>query len=230
MSNLLQLDKIEKAFSCPNKTGHLVILDNIDFVLNKGEAVAIQGKSGSGKSTFLSIAALLEPPTVGRVLYHGEPCEKLSDKALAKLRSNSMGFVFQNSYLLEDFSALENVAFPLLIKGEKKAVAMAKAKELLAEVGLDERFEHRPSELSGGERQRVAISRAMIARPEIIFADEPTGALDEESASLIEDLLLSVTKTHGQALLLVTHNPLFAARCDKTYRLENKKLREMEVL
>ena len=141
-----------------------------------------------------------------------------------------MGFVFQNSYLLEDFSALENVAFPLLIKGEKKAVAIAKAKDLLAEVGLEERFEHRPSELSGGERQRVAISRAMIAKPEIIFADEPTGALDEESASLIEDLLLSVTKTHGQALLLVTHNPLFAARCDKTYRLENKMLREMEVL
>ena len=196
MSNLLQLEKIEKAFSCPNKTGHLVILDNIDFVLNKGDAIAIQGKSGSGKSTFLSIAALLEPPTLGRVLYHGESCEKLSDKALARLRSNSMGFVFQNSYLLEDFSALENVAFPLLIKGEKKAVAIAKAKDLLAEVGLEERFEHRPSELSGGERQRVAISRAMIAKPEIIFADEPTGALDEESASLIDRKSTRLNSSH----------------------------------
>ncbi len=224
MSSLLELKGIEKSFPVPHGQ-HLLILEHVDFFLNAGESVAIQGKSGSGKSTLLSIAALLDLPTAGSVLYHGSSCEKLNDKELSKLRQNSMGFVFQNSFLLEDFSALENVALPLMIKGIKKKDATLQAKELLSELGLCDRLKHRPKELSGGERQRVAIARALIGSGEIIFADEPTGALDEENAALVEDLLLSVSKSKGKALLLVTHNPNFASRCDKTYILENKNLR-----
>ncbi len=224
MSSLLELKNIEKSFPLPQKE-RLLILENINFSLNAGESVSIQGKSGSGKSTLLSIAALLDLPTSGEVLYHGKRCEKLNDKALSTLRQESMGFVFQNSFLLEDFTALENVAIPLMIKGVSKREAQKEAEALLAELGLSSRFDHRPKELSGGERQRVAISRALIGNGEIIFADEPTGALDEENAALVEEMLLKVAKEKGKALLLVTHNPLFASSCDKSYLLENKSLR-----
>jgi ABC-type antimicrobial peptide transport system, ATPase component len=225
MNDLLRLESISKAFPGPEGTETLRILSSIDFSLQKGESVAVEGKSGSGKSTFLSVAALLSPPTAGEVFYHGRPSSGLSDKELSALRKVTMGFVFQNSCLLEDFSALENVAFPLMVRGVKRKEAYEEAAALLEKMGLGERLSHRPALLSGGERQRVAVSRALIGSPEIIFADEPTGALDEESAAFTEDLLLSAVKERGQSLLLVTHNPSFASKCDKTYILENKVLR-----
>lgn len=224
MSDLLILENLKKSFPTPQKDEPLLILDGIDLVLNRGESIAIQGKSGSGKSTLLSLAALLDKPTSGSVYYDGVSSESLSDSKLSLLRQKCMCFVFQNSYLLEDFSALENVAFPLLIQGVGKKTAYKKAEELLCEVQLGDRLKHRPHELSGGEKQRVCITRALITEPEIIFADEPTGSLDEESAGLIEDLLLDCVKKHEKALMLVTHNSQFASRCDRLYILENRKV------
>ena len=203
-------------------------LDGVDFAVKEREFTAIIGKSGSGKSTLLYIAALIEKPTSGTVWYSDNDVTSAGDASLAALRKEKMGFVFQNSLLLDDFSALENVMIPLMNTGVRKKDAQKRASELLGRLGLAERLDHRPFELSGGERQRVAIARSVICEPDIIFADEPTGSLDEESQSLIENLLLSLVHEKGLALLLVTHNEAFASRLEHRYILSHKELRAYE--
>lgn len=217
---VLKLEHIRKVFPSPSGDD-LEILKDIDLEIRKGEAVSIVGQSGSGKSTLLSIAALLLSHDSGNVLYNGKDITDLNEKKIASIRSRSMGFVFQSSLLLEDFSALENVAMPLMIQKMDKKSALNKASEYLSLMGLEDRASHRPKALSGGERQRVAIARALVTSPDIIFADEPTGALDEASASNVEALLLTAIKDKNLSMLLVTHNVSFAKRCDRCLTLKS---------
>ena len=222
MKEVLKLENITKNFDTAD--GQLELLKDINLSVYSSQSVSIVGRSGSGKSTLLSIAALIDKPSSGSVYYKSRDCVSLKDSELSKLRASSMGFVFQNSLLLEDFSALENVMFPLLNIKTNKKEAEERAKDILSSLGLEKRFNHRPKALSGGEKQRTAIARALVTKPDVIFADEPTGALDEESANMIEELLLKTTVESGTALVLVTHNPEFASHCEAKYVLEHKGL------
>ena len=208
------------------KGGKLVILEDINLLLKRGETIAITGKSGCGKSTLLSLLALLSPKDGGKIYYEGMDTDQIKDRDRARLRNEKMGFVFQNSMLLEDFSALENVAMPLMIKGEKKKIALEKAQEYLKMVGIEERKNHRPIKLSGGERQRTAIARALITEPSVVFADEPTGSLDEKTSRIIEELLIESVRKTNRGLILVTHNPVFASKAHKVFVLSNGVLNE----
>jgi len=219
---ILRLEHISKSFRTPDEP--LEILSDVSISILGGESISVMGKSGSGKSTLLSIAALIEPPTSGKVFFHGNDVTGASDKEKARLRRDELGFVFQNSLLLEDFSALENVALPLMNKGIGKKEAYGKAESILSTFGLSERLRHRPSELSGGERQRVAISRALAPSPSLIFCDEPTGSLDEESALAVEDLLFEKVSEFSVSIVLVTHNPNFASRASRRFVLSHKEL------
>lgn len=222
--DLLRLEDIRKSFPSPDGKGEVRILEGVDLSLKKGEVISIVGQSGSGKSTLLSVAALLTDINEGKIFYSGKDVASLSEKEIALLRSKTMGFVFQSSLLLEDFSALENIAMPLMIQGMKKKDAMDKANEFLALVGLEDRSGHRPKALSGGERQRIAIARALSTSPDIIFADEPTGSLDEKNAEVVENMLLDSVRMKGSGLILVTHNTEFAAKADRIYTLKGGKL------
>ena len=221
---LLKLENVSKSYSTEGGKEKLEILSDISFTLLEGESMAVKGKSGCGKSTLLSVAALLSEKDSGKVWYGGVDTDTIPAKDLPLLRNRKMGFVFQSSMLLEDFSALENVALPLMIRGVGKKEALERAREFLALVEMTERMSHRPSRLSGGERQRTAIARALIGEPDVVFADEPTGSLDEKSARGVEELLLSCVKARGRGLVLVTHNPVFADSADKTYILSEGRL------
>lgn len=222
---ILTLKDIRKTFPSPDGE-RLEILKAINLEIKRGESVAIVGQSGSGKSTLLGISALLLSPDSGEILYDGENALDVRDKELSLLRSKKMGFIFQSSLLLEDFSALENVAMPLMIQGYDKKESFKRAEEYLSLMDLSSRSSHRPALLSGGERQRVAIARALAPNPSMIFADEPTGALDEESAKNVEALLLSAIKEKNLSLLLVTHNLSFARKCDRCLTLKSGVLDE----
>ena len=224
-NELLKMENVSKSY-LEDGGGDLLILRDINLTLKKGEVVAITGKSGCGKSTLLSVAALLSRRDNGKIYYSGLDVDQIPPKDLSALRNRKMGFVFQSSMLLEDFSALENVAMPLLIRGVGRKEAYSKAKEYLALVDIFDRMDHRPSRLSGGEKQRVAIARALIGEAEVVFADEPTGNLDEKNARIIEELLISTVKKAGRGLLLVTHNPLFASKADITCVLSEGVLHE----
>lgn len=227
MSNeLLRVENLSKSYPSEEKGGKLVILEDINLLLKQGETIAITGKSGCGKSTLLSLLALLSPKDGGKIYYDGMDTDQIKDRDRARLRNEKMGFVFQNSMLLEDFSALENVAMPLMIKGEKKKIALEKAQEYLKMVGIEERKNHRPIKLSGGERQRTAIARALITEPSVVFADEPTGSLDEKTSRIIEELLIESVRKTNRGLILVTHNPVFASKAHKVFVLSNGVLNE----
>ena len=227
MSNeLLRVENLSKSYPSEEKGGKLVILEDINLMLKQGETIAITGKSGCGKSTLLSLLALLSPKDGGKIYYEGMDTDQIKDRDRARLRNEKMGFVFQNSMLLEDFSALENVAMPLMIKGEKKKMALEKAQEYLKMVGIEERKNHRPIKLSGGERQRTAIARALITEPSVVFADEPTGSLDEKTSRIIEELLIESVRKTNRGLILVTHNPVFASKAHKVFVLSNGVLNE----
>ena len=227
MSNeLLRVENLSKSYPSEEKGGKLVILEDINLMLKQGETIAITGKSGCGKSTLLSLLALLSPKDGGKIYYEGMDTDQIKDRDRARLRNEKMGFVFQNSMLLEDFSALENVAMPLMIKGEKKKIALEKAQEYLKMVGIEERKDHRPIKLSGGERQRTAIARALITEPSVVFADEPTGSLDEKTSRIIEELLIESVRKTNRGLILVTHNPVFASKAHKVFVLSNGVLNE----
>ena len=198
----------------------VTVLRSVELSVARGERVAIIGASGSGKSTLLHLLAGLELATQGRVSVDGQDLSKLSDKARGLLRNQCMGFVYQFHHLLPEFSAVENVAMPLLIRGESQDIAYAQARKLLSTIGLGERLEHRPVELSGGERQRCAIARALITEPSVVLADEPTGNLDEGTADAVFEMLLELNQRVGTALVMVTHDSRLAARMDKVYRLE----------
>ncbi|MEE8424437.1 MAG: ABC transporter ATP-binding protein [Elusimicrobiota bacterium] len=215
---LLELDAVTKSFTAPGRT--LEILKGLKFRLRPGETVAIQGPSGSGKSTLLGLMAGLERPTSGRLLFKGTPIQDWTEDQLSQWRRSSVGFVFQNFRLIDSLTALENVRLPLEIADVAPDAVRTRAAAALEQLGLSDRADHFPDKLSGGEQQRVAIARAYAHEPDIIFADEPTGSLDRETAGTVLDSLLSVNEAHGTALVLVTHDPTVAARMSRTLTLE----------
>lgn len=208
--------------------GNLRILDSLNLNLEKGTTNAIIGKSGCGKSTLLHIAALLDNPSSGKVFIDGKEVVGMADSEIAMIRNKTFGFVFQENYLLEDFTALENVMVPSLIAGCSFSETMDKSLKLLQKFDLSDRKDHLPNQLSGGEKQRVAICRALINNPDIIFADEPTGSLDEENAHFVEQLLVNTAVKEKKTLLLVTHDNDFANMCDNVFLLTNHKLERVK--
>lgn len=199
------------------KSDTLLILNKINLRVIRGESIAIIGPSGSGKTTLLSILAGLDHPTTGSVILGGIDLFKLDEEERTKLRARNIGFVFQNFYLLENLTALENVMLPLELLGDD--AAKSKAMEMLEMVGLHDRVNHQPRQLSGGEQQRVAIARAFVTRPAILFADEPTGNLDQATGGLIIDKLFALNKNFGTTLVIITHEASLAKRCDHVVSL-----------
>ncbi|WP_338569310.1 lipoprotein-releasing ABC transporter ATP-binding protein LolD [Erwinia billingiae] len=200
------------------------VLRNVSFSVAPGEMMAIVGSSGSGKSTLMHLLGGLDTPTSGDVVFNGKSLNGMSSSAKAELRNRELGFIYQFHHLLPDFTAMENVAMPLLIGKVGKAEAEAKAMEMLTAVGLDKRAKHRPSELSGGERQRVAIARALVNNPRLVLADEPTGNLDARNADAIFDLLGELNVRQGTAFLVVTHDLHLAKRLNHQMEMRDGQL------
>ncbi len=197
----------------------LKVLEDIDFVVAPGERVAIVGASGSGKSTLLQLLGGLDDPTSGSVHVAGQTMNKLTDADRGRIRNQAIGFVYQFHHLLPEFTAVENVAMPLLVRRQSPVDARAAATALLRRVGLGERLTHRPGQLSGGERQRAAVARALITRPAVVLADEPTGNLDLQAGERVLGLMLELNEEFGTSLVIVTHDPGIAARMQRTLLL-----------
>jgi ABC-type lipoprotein export system ATPase subunit len=204
---ILQLSNVSKTYASAGGTGEIAILSNIDFALEAGESLAIIGPSGSGKSTLLNIIGTLDRPTSGKVLLQGRDITALDDTEVADVRNREIGFIFQNHYLLPQCTVLENVLVPTLASKDQqlRSTAPDRGRKLLDRVGLGARFEHRPGQLSGGERQRVAVVRALINRPRLLLADEPTGALDHASSQNLAELLVELNREENVTLIVVTH-------------------------
>ncbi|WP_146443588.1 ABC transporter ATP-binding protein [Vibrio kanaloae] len=222
-TSIIKAEAVSKTVS--TKQEHLTILEHVNIDIREGETIAIVGTSGAGKSTLMTLLAGLDVPTKGEISLLGQPLSRLDDEARAKIRSESVGFVFQSFLLIPSLSALQNVTLPCLLKGEDEDTERATA--LLESVGLKDRLDHLPSQLSGGEQQRVALARAFMIKPKILFADEPTGNLDQQTAAKIIELLFELNSSHGTTLILVTHDPKLAQRCQRTLKMHVGQIEEV---
>lgn len=225
MSNTVVLECKNLSKSFIDGKQNLQVLQDINFQIKASSQVAIMGRSGSGKSTLLQLLGGLDNPTEGSVFVKGQNILALSEAARARLRNKHIGFIYQMHHLLPEFTALENIALPLLIAKEKPKQALERAKQLIKAVGLSDRSTHRPGQLSGGERQRIAIARSLATRPACVLADEPTGNLDAENAALALQLMRQLSKENGTTFVVVTHDPDLAASLDHTYYLQDGFLR-----
>lgn len=221
-SYVIQVHNLEKTYITAR--GALTLFKELDLQVAPGELVAIVGQSGAGKSTLLHILGALDAPSSGTVHCASTNVAALSPREASSFRNREIGYVWQFHYLLPEFTALENVAMPLLARGQSRRQALATALKWLKEVDLEDRSEHRPGELSGGEQQRIALARALVGGPRLLLADEPTGDLDESTAGRVFDLLERLHHTHGLTSIVVTHNLDLAARCTRTLRLESGRL------
>lgn len=213
---------LNKAFGDAGR--RITVLDQCSLSVHEGERVAIIGASGAGKSTLLHILGGLETPDSGKVLIGGQDLATHSDAVRTKLRNQNLGFVYQFHHLLAEFTAEENVALPLIIREVPRPQALERAREVLAAVGLGQRVKHLPGELSGGERQRVAIARALVGQPKVVLADEPTGNLDRQTAAMVFDLIVTLNRERRAGLVVVTHDPQLAQRCDRVLSLRDGTL------
>jgi lipoprotein-releasing system ATP-binding protein len=222
---VIQVEKLTKTYQTAR--GKLTLFDGLDFEVGRGEMVAIVGQSGAGKSTLLHILGALDTPSAGTVYCASTNVANLSPQQAAGFRNREIGYVWQFHYLLPEFTALENVALPLLARGQRKQEALALAANWLKEVDLEDRGLHRPGELSGGEQQRVALARALVNNPRLLLADEPTGDLDSVTAGRVFELIERLHSDHGLTSVIVTHNHELAQRCSRVLRLENGRFREI---
>lgn len=223
MSNIVKTERLSKDYTLPQ--GILHVLEGINFDLKEGELVAVMGVSGVGKTTLLNLLGILDRPTEGKIFLDGEDILSKREREKAEIRNRKIGFVFQFYHLLPEFTALENVSFPLLIRGEEKKKAQRRAYGILREVSLEEKAPLRPSQLSGGEQQRVAIARALVNEPKLLLADEPTGNLDWKTGKMILELIRDLHQKKGLSSVIVTHNEKVARFCRKVYLMEDGKLK-----
>ena len=217
---MIEVKNIHKSF------GDLEVLKGVNLKVQKGEIVAIVGKSGAGKTTLLQIIGTLDTPTKGKVLMDGIDVFAMKERELAAFRNKHIGFIFQFHQLLPEFTALENVCIPAMIAREKESEYVARATKLLTELGLKDRMNHKPNELSGGEKQRVAAARALMMKPDIILADEPTGSLDEKNKKELSELLQKLRKEYGQTILLVTHDKELASIADRVIEIVDGRIND----
>jgi len=223
---ILRVEGLKKTFR--SGPAELVVFENLSFCVAQGEMVAIVGESGSGKSTLLHIVGVLDRASEGDVYCASTRLRALSDDAAASFRNREIGYVWQFHYLLPEFTALENVAMPLLLRGEAHEQAERKARSWIEVVGLQERAHHRSGELSGGEQQRIAVARALVTGPRLLLADEPTGDLDGRTAEAVFELIAGIHREHGLTSLIATHNLAFARRCSRVLRLAKGRLEEVQ--
>src|ERR1700686_2120262 len=222
---MLRVEGLKKVFR--SGKSDLVLFENLSFQADKGEMLAIVGESGAGKSTLLHILGALDRPSAGEIYFANSRLSSLSENAAAEFRNREVGFVWQFHYLLPEFTALENAAMPLLLRGRPWQDAQGEASRWLREVGLDQRAHHRSGELSGGEQQRVALARALITGPKLLLADEPTGDLDGHTAEAVFELIARLHREHQLTSLIATHNLAFARRCHRVLRLERGRVEEI---
>ncbi len=215
---MIEIKNVTKSF------GSLTVLHDIFLTIPEGEIMAIVGPSGAGKTTLLQIAGTLDRPDSGSVLFDNTDLFRLKDRKLSEFRNLNIGFIFQFHQLLPEFSALENVAMPALIAGRKRKEAFAEAQRLLTDLGLSQRLDHKPSQLSGGEKQRTAIARALVNKPRVVFADEPTGSLDSRNRDEIQTIISGLRESLGQTFVIVTHDPQMAEIADRTVHMEDGKI------
>lgn len=226
--NIIEVKNVKKIYRMGNE--RICAVDDVNFTIRKGEFCCLYGASGSGKSTLLNLMAGIEKLTSGQITIKGKNIHKMGEKSLAKFRQNYLGFVFQSYNLMNSMTALENVELPLVFKHINSKKRKARAKEMLAKVGLESRLKHKPKEMSGGQQQRVGIARAFVSNPEIVFADEPTGNLDSKTSKEVMDLIKTMAKMNNQTIVMVTHDRRLAEYADKIIHIFDGKVENIEII